>query len=116
MLQYFFWRLTSSLLQDDYEMDQLYPFFDMIEKDLQDIFGPRHQRLVMHCLSKVVLSKLMSDFTQLRRNLENQVSQWLLFGCNLFTRGHGNSSLLACEMEYSRECSKEHLKTRISIC
>jgi len=44
---FFFWRFTSSLLQDDYEMDQFYSFFDMIEKELQDIFGPTHQRLVL---------------------------------------------------------------------
>jgi len=100
-----FWRFAAGLLQDDHDKDQLYPFFDAIEDEPRDLLGPTHQRLVMHCLSEVVPSKEMSDFTQLRRNLEDQLSRWLLFECD-----GRYSSRLACEMELPEHVLNDVLK------
>ncbi|KAI1774405.1 armadillo-type protein [Hypoxylon cercidicola] len=68
------WRFTVGLL----EGDKARRFFDAIEHEPRDLFGPTHQRLVMHCLSEATTldSKRRSD-------LESRLSQWLRLECHL---------------------------------
>jgi HEAT repeat protein len=90
-----FWRFVTGLLQDEHDESVLNDFFQKIEGLPRDMLGPAHQRLVMHCLSEVVLSDDLGDFLQLRHNLEDQLKHWLVFDC-LF----GGDSHFGTEMEF----------------
>ncbi|KAH8737839.1 hypothetical protein BGZ61DRAFT_525903 [Ilyonectria robusta] len=76
------WRLVAGLLYANHDEVQLCRFFYTIEGQPRDLLGPVHQRLVMHCLSEVGPSQETLEFNRLRRNLEAQLKQWLLFECN----------------------------------
>ncbi|RDW60574.1 hypothetical protein BP6252_11957 [Coleophoma cylindrospora] len=89
------WRFVTGLLQGNGSDTQLPRFFYTIEKEPRDLLGPVHQRLIMHCLSEVVIQKEPPSFTPLRKQLEIRLSQWVLFECN--STGHG--SQLAREIE-----------------
>ncbi|KAL7907364.1 hypothetical protein GGI35DRAFT_470583 [Trichoderma velutinum] len=78
-----FWRFVAGLLHTEYE-DQP-----------RDLWGPIHQRPIMHCLSEVVPSDGMETFAPLRIRLEEHLSQWLEFECRF--RG---ASLLIWEIEF----------------
>lgn len=66
------WRFTVGLLKDKEAGD----FYTAIEQTPLDLVGPTHQRLVMHCLSETISREL-------RLNLEDRLSQWLRFQCDL---------------------------------
>ncbi|KAJ3580064.1 hypothetical protein NPX13_g509 [Xylaria arbuscula] len=68
-----FWRFVAGLLNTEGTTR----FFQAIEEEPRDLLGPVHQRLVMCCLSEVSKDML------LRKPLEGQLSQWLLFECEL---------------------------------
>ncbi|KAF4624600.1 hypothetical protein G7Y89_g13570 [Cudoniella acicularis] len=89
------WRFVAGLLHDE---SQLCRFFETIEDQPRDLFGPIHQRLVMHCLSEVVPSQGMLEFNQLRKNLERRLVGWVVFECNLKGYSH-----LAAETEFSEQ-------------
>ncbi|KPM36932.1 hypothetical protein AK830_g9636 [Neonectria ditissima] len=89
-----FWRFVAGLLQPHGNGEHLCRFFDTIEKEPRDLLGPTHQRLVMHCLSEVVPSEKTTAVALLRRKLENQLSEWLLFESNFL-----KTAQLAREME-----------------
>ena len=80
------WRIIAGLLQINDNEGQLCRFFRTIEMEPRDLFGPAHQRLVMHCLSEVVPSEDVPEFHRLREELEGQLSQWLLFEWKLKRR------------------------------
>ncbi|KAF4636626.1 hypothetical protein G7Y89_g1439 [Cudoniella acicularis] len=113
------WRFVVGLLQVDcdetHNEQQLCRFFKKIEGQPRDLLGPAHQRLVMHCLSEVVLPQKIPEFNQLRADLEGHLLLWAEFECNL--QGY---SCLAAEMEFPeyilelvlRE-SPEDMKTKI---
>ncbi|PTB49886.1 hypothetical protein M431DRAFT_96663 [Trichoderma harzianum CBS 226.95] len=90
-----FWRFVAGLLHTEYDEDQLCRFFLTIEDQPRDLLGPVHQRLTMHCLSEVVPSDEMRLFVPLRKELEDQLSQWLEFECNF-----RETSRLASEIEF----------------
>ena len=92
------WRFVAGLLQTD--LHQQHCFFQMLEKEPRDLLGPAHQRLLMHCFSEV--SDKNSSLDHLRAEMENQLSQWLLFECKF--RRH---TRLGCDME----CPEHLLKT-----
>lgn len=88
-----FWRFVAGLIgaeDDKHKID----FFKMIEAEPRDWLGPTHQRLVMHCLNEVSSQSQAMGFAQIRKTLERQLSQWLLFECE-FTK----TSRLACDMD-----------------
>ena len=106
------WRFVAGLLQANGDEKQLCRFFNTIEEEPRDLFGPVHQRLVMHCLNEVVASEenpdvtivqrhlevQPSDFAKLRRSLEVQLKQWLLFEYKL-----EGDSRLAAEREFPEQ-------------
>ena len=59
------WRFVTGLLDAEGD-ERLCQLFQVIEDKPRDLLGPVHQRLVMHCLSKLVASAEMPDFAQLR--------------------------------------------------
>lgn len=67
-------------------------FFEALEREPIDLLGPTHQRLIMHCVAELV----QPNSTGLRTSLENQLSQWLEFECEV--RG---TSRFATETELS---------------
>ncbi|RDW91693.1 hypothetical protein BP5796_02858 [Coleophoma crateriformis] len=103
-----FWRFVTGLLQGKGSDAQLPRFFYTIEKEPRDLLGPVHQRLVMHCLSEVVMQKEPPTFTPLRKQLEMRLSQWVLFECN-FTR---YGSQLAGEIELPEQVLNKILPQR----
>ncbi|KAH8881364.1 ARM repeat-containing protein [Thozetella sp. PMI_491] len=90
-----FWRFVAGLLQADGDESQLCRFFDMIEEAPRDLFGPTHQRLIMHCLSEVEGTAEFPDFERLRNKLESHLSEWLLFECR-----HNVGSNIGREQEF----------------
>lgn len=64
------WRFVAGLLDAKGEIAS---FFGAVESEPIDLFGPTHQRLVMHCLAEVIKS------SDIRTKLERQLSQWLHF-------------------------------------
>ncbi|KAI0412356.1 ARM repeat-containing protein [Xylaria grammica] len=65
-----FWRFVAGLLNTEIETTR---FFRIIEAEPRDILGPTHQRLVARCLNEVSIE------TSLRKDLEDQLSQWMVF-------------------------------------
>ncbi|GAW22188.1 hypothetical protein ANO14919_117230 [Xylariales sp. No.14919] len=65
-----FWRFVAGLLNTEAETTR---FFQIIEAEPRDILGPTHQRLVARCLSEVSIE------TSLQKDLEDQLSQWMVF-------------------------------------
>ncbi|KAH6998614.1 hypothetical protein BKA56DRAFT_649849 [Ilyonectria sp. MPI-CAGE-AT-0026] len=94
-----FWRFVAGLLHANHDEEQLCRFFYTIEGQPRDLLGPVHQRLVMHCLSEVGPLQETLEFDRLRRNLEAQLKQWLLFECN-FTFNNQGQPHLSTEMEF----------------
>ena len=76
------WRFVTGMLQGQ-DGDHLRRFFALIEDEPRDLLGPVHQRLAMHCLSEVASSNKTSTSISLRENLEEQLSRWALFECQL---------------------------------
>ncbi|KAH7023582.1 hypothetical protein EDB80DRAFT_598857 [Ilyonectria destructans] len=93
------WRFVAGLLHSNHDEEQLCRFFYTIEGQPRDLLGPVHQRLVMHCLSEVGPLQETLEFNRLRRNLEAQLKQWLLFECN-FTFNKPRQPHLSTEMEF----------------
>ncbi|RDW63382.1 hypothetical protein BP6252_10927 [Coleophoma cylindrospora] len=93
-----FWRFVAGLLQVKSDDSQLCHFFNTIDEEPRDLFGPAHQRLVMHCLSEVQ-SQETADFKRLREQLNDQLKQWLVFECKLVDKEYGIAKLSA-EMEF----------------
>ncbi|KAL3952385.1 hypothetical protein ACCO45_012328 [Purpureocillium lilacinum] len=92
-----FWRFVAGLLEAEGEKE-IIVFFHAIETEPFDLLGPTHQRLVMHCLSEVAELPI-------RSSLEERLSQWLLFECDLT-----GSSLLATESELPDRALQSALK------
>lgn len=61
----------------------------------------------MHCLSEVPLSQVTPEFNQLRKDLDNQLKQWLLFECNF--KKEEERSQLAAETEFPEKILKDVL-------
>ncbi|KAI0179741.1 armadillo-type protein [Hypoxylon sp. FL1284] len=59
------WRFVAGLL---YTKGDGIRFFDMIETEPYDLFGPAHQRLVSRCLAEAAQSKETADFKRLRES------------------------------------------------
>ncbi|KFA45469.1 hypothetical protein S40293_10225 [Stachybotrys chartarum IBT 40293] len=78
--------------------EELCRFFRTIEDQPRDLFGPVHQRLVMHCLSEAVPARESQEFNELRKDLEDQLKRWLLFECNF--ESNEVRLQLAAEMEF----------------
>ncbi|KIM96543.1 hypothetical protein OIDMADRAFT_33184 [Oidiodendron maius Zn] len=76
-----FWRFVAGLLQAKVGDTQLCRLFRTIEEEPRDLLGPVHQRLIMRCLSEVTPSQETPEFNRLRKGLEGQLKQWLLFEC-----------------------------------
>jgi HEAT repeat protein len=89
------WRFVAGLLQTDRDEKPLLRFFQILEDEPRDLFGPAHQRLFMHCLSEVALSDNKPGLEKLRAEIENRLTRWILFEYDL--RG---STWLGTEMEY----------------
>ncbi|KAH7010700.1 uncharacterized protein B0I36DRAFT_356598 [Microdochium trichocladiopsis] len=85
------WRFVAGLLDAEKEHEML-RFFTKLEEPPLDLLGPVHQRLVMHCLAEV------SGGLKMRGDLEDRLSQWLLFECRFTTQ-----SELATETEFPEE-------------
>jgi HEAT repeat protein len=103
-----FWRFVAGLL-DAEEGNETLHFFRTIEDEPRDLLGPVHQRLVMHCLGEIAPSRETSEFSQLRKYLEDQLKQWLLFEC-IFEFNHTERSQLAAEMEFPEKILKDILQ------
>lgn len=82
-----FWRFVTGLLG---KPDLVPRFINTINAEPLDLLGPAHQRLVMHCLGEVSSSTHLPS----RYDLEEELSQWLLYECSL-----KNWSTLASEIE-----------------
>lgn len=90
------WRFVAGLLQDGPGKEQLCLFFKLVEKEPRDLFGPGHQRLVMHCLNEVHPSQTNDEsFHKMRMALENHLKEWLLYECRVLGK-----SWLAAESEF----------------
>ncbi|KAH7123108.1 armadillo-type protein [Dactylonectria macrodidyma] len=77
-----FWRFVAGLLGGaNYDEDHLCRFFQTIERQPRDLFGPVHQRLIMHCLYEAGHPEETSKWVGLRQSLEAQLKDWLLFEC-----------------------------------
>ncbi|KAK1244162.1 hypothetical protein MKX08_002300 [Trichoderma sp. CBMAI-0020] len=100
------WRFAAGLLDvlDDDGDHQATRFLKKIEEQPRDLFGPAHQRLVMHCLSEVVSSE-GSDFSTYREHLEDILAQWLSIECSCATQ-----SCLAAEPEFPEKALEKGLK------
>ncbi|KAL7971774.1 armadillo-type protein [Trichoderma sp. SZMC 28014] len=83
------WRFVAGLL--DAEPEEISLFFQSIESQPLDLLGPAHQRLAMHCLSEVTSN------IQIRTDIEQRLSKWLLFECDIMHLPH---SYLATEVEF----------------
>ncbi|KAK1241457.1 hypothetical protein MKX08_001431 [Trichoderma sp. CBMAI-0020] len=86
------WRFVAGLL--DAEPEEISLFFQKIEDEPLDLLGPAHQRLVMHCLSEV------SSDLPVRTSLEERLSKWLLFECEIT---QDDCSHLASEVEFPEQ-------------
>ncbi|KAI7978767.1 hypothetical protein EIK77_000929 [Talaromyces pinophilus] len=85
-----FWRFVAGLLHEQGE-DQLRRFFKILEDKPQDLLGPSHQRILMHCFSEVPRNSL----EDLRIRVEGHLKQWALFENKI----HGRMTL-CYEMEF----------------
>ncbi|KAL7784928.1 hypothetical protein V8C37DRAFT_413165 [Trichoderma ceciliae] len=93
------WRFVAGLLDAGREetpgfSQKVEEFFQNIDEEPLDLLGPTHQRLVMHCLSEV------SSDLQVRTNLEQQLSKWLIFECEF---GQSDRAYLASEVEFPEQ-------------
>ncbi|KAL7925135.1 hypothetical protein ACQKWADRAFT_319153 [Trichoderma austrokoningii] len=86
------WRFVAGLL--DAELEQVSLFLQKIEEEPLDLLGPVHQRLVVHCLSEI------SSILPIRTSLEQRLSGWLIFECEITKGGH---SYLASEVEFPEQ-------------
>lgn len=83
-----FWRFASGLLkptpadQDD--------FFETLDTLYEDLLGPTHQRLVMHCLMEA------RQDMPLRPPLESRISKWLRFELREFGSGAALAAAAEC--------------------
>ena len=87
------WRFVAGLL--NIQHGQEFHFFEIIEQGPNDLLGPAHQRLIMHCLSEVVPTA-DSFFLAIRSRLESVLTRWIMVECERTGR-----SLLAEESELS---------------
>jgi len=108
-----FWRFVTGLLQVNHDEEQLCRLFRTIKDEPRDLLGPVHQRLVMHCLNEVAPSQDevapsqdevapsqdILKFKEIRKDLEDQLKQWVLFECRFNFNEEGRSQL-AAEMEF----------------
>ncbi|OAA43803.1 pfs domain containing protein [Metarhizium rileyi] len=114
-----FWRFVTGLLQTNTSCEQhLCRFFGLVEKEPRDVFGPGHQRLIMHCLSELKPLQLGQSFGQVRASLETQLKEWLVYEYRI-TKGwqlgmeaeFPLSLLLACFRESSLEAKSAILRS-----
>ncbi|XDG03782.1 hypothetical protein ABKA04_003397 [Annulohypoxylon sp. FPYF3050] len=70
------WRFTVGLLKPK----EVTKFFSIIMESHLDLLGPTHQQLIAHCLSE----KSDSTTFQCRQGLEDKLSRWSIFECDLF--------------------------------
>ncbi|KAK2601875.1 hypothetical protein QQS21_004561 [Conoideocrella luteorostrata] len=73
-----FWRLLTGLSNKKAWSSKL---IGAKENEPLDLLGPPHPRLIMHCLSEIPRSK--SEDLSERERLEQNLSSWLLFECQL---------------------------------
>ncbi|KAI3317146.1 hypothetical protein HD806DRAFT_551116 [Xylariaceae sp. AK1471] len=66
------WRFVAGMLQAKKKEEHLLDFFSGIEEEPRDLLGPRHQRLIMRCLSEMS-SEQKTPFNLLRSNLEGRL-------------------------------------------
>ncbi|KAK8009907.1 hypothetical protein PG990_008872 [Apiospora arundinis] len=93
------WRFVAGLLHKE-GMAKAKEFFEAIEDEPYDLFGPAHQRLVTHCLAEMpipdtTLPSKADDLDGLRANLEGSLKNWFLRELTVRV-----SSELAREMEF----------------
>lgn len=98
------WRFVAGLLASS-SHEELCSSFYTIEEEPRDLLGPVHQRAIMHCLSEVAPQQVIPSFDRLRKDLEGQLSQWVMFECE-----HYFCSLLANEIEFPAACLGEILQ------
>ncbi|TRX88006.1 hypothetical protein FHL15_011108 [Xylaria flabelliformis] len=70
------WRFMAGLLSSDSECRVR--FFQVIQTQAVDLLGPAHQRLLMRCWFEIPVSD-----DSLRKQFENQLSEWLSFEYDL---------------------------------
>ncbi|KAL5047118.1 hypothetical protein BDW71DRAFT_50917 [Aspergillus fruticulosus] len=73
------WRFVTGLLAVNHPQEKLYDFFDVIEDEPQDLLGPAHQRLLMHCFSEVAPSNNKPLLQDLREKMERRCWQWSMY-------------------------------------
>ncbi|KAJ9613093.1 hypothetical protein H2200_003034 [Cladophialophora chaetospira] len=99
------WRFVTGLLSSGRHEEKLCKLFQIFEPEPRDLLGPVHQRLVIHCLSEVQSYEDLENFARLRRGLEHQLSQWVLFECKT-----EKFSRLVRETEFPEDILEETLK------
>lgn len=94
------WRFVAGLLQEENDAAKsLKSYFQELEAEPRDLLGPTHQRMLMHCLSEMVLDG--ESGLSMRAQIEQHMLQWLRFECNFHNRA------LLCRQ---RECPDHLLK------
>ncbi|KAI0854883.1 hypothetical protein F4860DRAFT_498003 [Xylaria cubensis] len=89
------WRFMAGILSSDSECQAR--FFQVIQTQEVDLLGPAHQRLLMRCWFEIPVSD-----DSLRKEFENQLSEWLGFEYELLQTDSYNylyKGILAKEME-----------------
>ncbi|KAK6853993.1 hypothetical protein PG995_010805 [Apiospora arundinis] len=96
------WRFVAGLLHKE-GLAKAKEFFQAIEDEPYDLFGPAHQRLAMHCLAEMpirdtTLPSKADDLDGLRANLEGSLKKWFLRELMII-----DYSELAEEMEFPED-------------
>jgi hypothetical protein len=102
------WRFVAGLLHDHGE-GQLCIFLEEMQCHSQDLLGPAHQRLFMHCLSEVpLLGPFEGNNTSLQKyrgRMELGCLQWSLYEHNFLEEMH-----LCGETEFPEHLVSKMLK------
>ena len=72
------WRFVTGLLAAQ-KPEYLRDFVDVIEDEPRDLFGPAHERLLMHCLNEMALSKNNDSLKKLRQTIERRCHEWSIY-------------------------------------
>lgn len=82
------WRFVTGLLAVNHTLEKLCDFFNVIEDEPQDLLGPAHQRLLMHCFSEVAPSNSKPLLKDLRKKMERRCRQWSTYEHKRLNRMH----------------------------
>ena len=79
-----FWRFVTGLMQAESDQEsqnnRLLDYLDTLQTQSNDLFGPVHHRLLMHCLSETTPSEQHS-IRSFREQVEDNLKQWALSEC-----------------------------------